>query len=64
MTVVDIIDSFGCNSWMMVGDFNDILRDTNKFRGNRINLNRSSLFYNCINHCNLIDLRFRGSEYT
>lgn len=59
-----IIDSLGCNSRLVEGDFNEILKDYDKNCGNRISINKSYLFRNCINYYNLIDLGFRGSKYT
>ncbi|XP_016566719.2 uncharacterized protein LOC107864811 [Capsicum annuum] len=52
------------NSWLVRGDFNEILRASEKFEGARINQNRSNLFMNYINYCSLIDLGFKGSKYT
>lgn len=48
-------------SWLVGGDFNEILIVGEKFGGSRINPYRSNLFWNYINHCNLIELGFRDS---
>lgn len=46
------------------GDFNEVLKASDKFGGNPTNLNCSNQFWNCINKCNLIDLGYKGSKYT
>ncbi|KAH0669570.1 hypothetical protein KY285_023731 [Solanum tuberosum] len=50
--------------WCVVGDFNEILRQQEKWDGNSTNRSRSSRFWSCVNHCNLIGLGFKGSHYT
>lgn len=56
--------SLSTDLWFVAGDFNDILSQQDKWGGNTINCSRSSRFWSCINHCNLIDLGFKGSSYT
>ncbi|XP_019251154.1 PREDICTED: uncharacterized protein LOC109230077 [Nicotiana attenuata] len=48
----------------MGGDFNEVLKARDKFGGNPIKPNRSNLFWNCVNSCQLVDLGFKGSKYT
>ncbi|XP_075079255.1 uncharacterized protein LOC142164715 [Nicotiana tabacum] len=50
-------------NWFIGGDFNEVLKARDKFRGNPINLSRNNLFCNYINECNLLDLGFKG-KYT
>lgn len=50
--------------WCVVGDFNETLRQQDKWGGKAINRLRSSRFWTCVNNCNLIDLGFKGSRYT
>ncbi|XP_070020692.1 uncharacterized protein [Nicotiana sylvestris] len=50
--------------WLVVGDFNDTLRQEEKFGGRRINRSRSTRFWSCVNFCKLIDLGFKGGRYT
>lgn len=64
MSIVDTMDSLGYDSRLVGGDLNEILTFSNKFDTNKINLSRSNLFWDCINHCNFIYLGFRGSKYT
>lgn len=51
-------------SWFLGGDFNDILSQDEKWGGRVINHARVSPFLSYINHCNLIDLGFKGPKYT
>ncbi|KAH0778499.1 hypothetical protein KY290_004926 [Solanum tuberosum] len=46
------------------GEFNEVLHAREKLGGNNINHNRASLFWNCLNECKMIDLRFKGCKYT
>lgn len=50
--------------WLIGGNFNKVLRASEKFGGNSINRNRVNLFWNCINHYGLNDLGFKGSKFT
>ncbi|XP_070018033.1 uncharacterized protein [Nicotiana sylvestris] len=50
--------------WLMGGDFNDVLNQNEKWGGRSVNRNRSLDFRCCVNHCNLIDLGFKGTRYT
>lgn len=50
--------------WLVAGDFDDILSQSDKVGDSRINHSRSSKFLSCINHCNLIDLGFKDNRYT
>ncbi|XP_070018047.1 uncharacterized protein [Nicotiana sylvestris] len=51
-------------SWFVGGDFNEVLKAIDKFRGHPINTQRSNSFWNCINNCHLVYLGFKGSKYT
>lgn len=64
MYITDTLDAISSNRWLVGGDFPEILRGNDKFGGNRINFNRSSMFWDCINHCKRINLGFRGSKNT
>lgn len=52
------------NSWVIGGDFNEILKSSEKIGGNNIIYSRSFHFWNCINSSGIIDLGFKGSKYT
>lgn len=41
-----------------------LIKARDKFGGNSINSNRSNIFQDCINKCNLVALGFKGSKYT
>ena len=48
----------------MLGDFNEILANADKLGGNPINMRRAQIFKDCLDACNLIDLRFHNLKYT
>lgn len=49
---------------MAIGrDFNELLSNSGK-KGKLINKSHSSEFLDIINHCDLLDLGFKGSKYT
>lgn len=50
--------------WFYLGDFNELLSSADKKRGNPINRTRTSLFRDCLDQCNLLDLGFAGSKFT
>lgn len=51
-------------SWLIGGDFNEILESRDKFGGLPINNNRADKFANFMHSCNLLDLGFQGSRFT
>ncbi|XP_075665186.1 uncharacterized protein LOC142634819 [Castanea sativa] len=50
--------------WIMAGDFNEPLLDGDKFGGRGASLNRSLVFKECLDRCNVIDMGFSGPRYT
>ncbi|KAL0016452.1 hypothetical protein SO802_003521 [Lithocarpus litseifolius] len=58
-----VVDSHNL-PWVIAGDFNEPLCDNNKFGGRSISVNRSLLFKECLDRCNMIDLGFSGRRYT
>ena len=46
--------------WIIVGDFNEVLADGEKFRGRSVNINPSLLFKEYLDACNMVDLGFSG----
>ena len=50
--------------WLMIGDFNEVLSDDDKFGGNHVNLNRALEFKDCLDKCNMVDLGFTGPKFT
>lgn len=62
--MVNTIASNFDTSWLVGGDFNEILIAHDKHSGNLIMPSRVNLFWNCVNHCKLVDLGFKGSKYT
>lgn len=47
-------------SWVIAGDFNEPLIDEDKLGGvgRPVSINRSLLFKDCLNRCNMVDLGF------
>lgn len=64
MSIAGSLYSLNSASWLVGGDFNEILKAFDKFGGNNINIHRATTLWNCINYFKLIDLGFRGSKYT
>ena len=50
--------------WIIVRDFNEVLVDNDKFGGKAVNANRSLLFKDCLDSCNMVDLGFSGPRFT
>ena len=46
-------------SWMVAGDFNSMVSDFEVF-GYAVDRQPCSTFCNCINECNMLDVRFQG----
>lgn len=64
ISLADAMPSLGSNSWVVEGDFNEVLRTSKILGGNPINIHMTSLFWGCINKCNLIDVGFIGRKFT
>jgi len=64
----DLINSIKAShqhdNWLIFGDFNMILHETEKMGGNPIDINIFDNFHNTINNCNLIDLGYMGDIFT
>ena len=50
--------------WIMAGDFSEPLTDEDKFGGRGVNVNRSLLFKECLDSCNMVDMGFSCPRYT
>ena len=51
-------------SWVLAGDFNEPFSDEDKFGGRAVSVNRSLLFKECLDKCNMIDIGFSGPQFT
>ena len=51
-------------SWVIAGDFNEPLVQEDKFGGRAVSVSRSLLFKECLDKCNMIDIRFFGPWFT
>ena len=50
--------------WIIAEDFNEPLVNDDKFEGRVVSLNRSLLFKECLDKCNMIDIGFTGPRYS
>ncbi|GLU06570.1 hypothetical protein SLE2022_235940 [Rubroshorea leprosula] len=50
--------------WMIIGDFNDMVDQSEKFGGNEISQTRVRAYLDCMNNCNMVDLGFIGNRFT
>ncbi|XP_050232964.1 uncharacterized protein LOC126681469 [Mercurialis annua] len=50
--------------WIVLGDFNAVLRDSDRCGGNIANQNDCEEFENCLDNTNLVELKWRGNKYT
>ena len=50
--------------WIIIGDFNEVLVEGDKFGGRSISSNRSLLFKECLDHYSMIDMGFVGPRFT
>ena len=50
--------------WIIASDFNEPLLEDDKFRGRAMSVNRSLLFKECLDKCNMIDIGFSGPRFT
>ena len=50
--------------WVIVGDFNEPLVNDDKFGGRVVSLNRSLLFKECLDKCNMINIGFTRPRYS
>lgn len=50
--------------WVVIGDFNEVCSQTEKWGGNPASKSRMDLFNNTLNDCKLMDLGFLGPKFT
>ena len=50
--------------WALMGDFNEVLSEDEKYRGNPICQRRVRAIKECMDDCNMMDLGFSGPKYT
>ncbi|KAK4260674.1 hypothetical protein QN277_003758 [Acacia crassicarpa] len=52
------------DSWLLVGDFNDLLSQAEKEGGNPRSMRKILNFQSLLSDCNIMDLEFKGSNFT
>ncbi|PNX96792.1 ribonuclease H, partial [Trifolium pratense] len=52
------------NNWLLLGDLNLIIKDSEKYGGNPLENNITMLFRSTLNSCDLQDLGYKGNIYT
>ena len=50
--------------WAVMGDFNDVTKEEEKFGGNGISSRRVNVYNECMDFCNLFYLGFSGPKFT
>ena len=50
--------------WVIAGDFNELLLSEDKFGGRAVSVNRSLLFKESLDKCNMLDIGFAGPCFT
>ena len=50
--------------WILIGDFNDVLEESEKFGGNSLSVRKVREYRECMDHCNMLDLGFSRPKYT
>ena len=50
--------------WVIAGDFNEHLIGEDKLGGRPVSINRSLLFKDCLDICNMVDIGFNGPRFT
>ena len=50
--------------WVLAGDFNEPLMESDNFGGRAISVSRSLLFKECLDKCSMIDIGFSGPRFT
>lgn len=57
--------SFDINKpWLVLGNFNDVLNQSEKFGGRKISNSRTRLYVDAMNNCKLMDIGFVGPKFT
>lgn len=51
-------------SWILIGDFNEVLDESEKFGGNSLSVRKFREYREYMDHCSLLDLGFLGPKYT
>ena len=58
------IDNDGSNPWIVAGDVNQVLYQSEKHGGGFLNLSSATLLVDCLNDCNISELGFSSPPFT
>ena len=50
--------------WILMGDFNEMVDENEKLRGNPISIQRVREYRECMDCCNMLDLSFSSPKFT
>ncbi|GLT33620.1 hypothetical protein SLA2020_081920 [Shorea laevis] len=59
-----VVAHYFTGPWLVIGDFNDVLDQTEKFGGAPVSQPRIRAYSECMNDCNLMDLGYSGGKFT
>jgi hypothetical protein len=63
-SLLKLLAGMGPTPWVCLGDFNEILHQSEKCGGNAKSRSQMEDFHNVLEHCELVDLGFRGPKFT
>jgi len=63
-SINDLYQNRKTSIWLIFGDFNLILKSSEKIGGNGIDYHHTNLFNRTLNKCDLIDLGYKGDQFT
>ena len=61
---LEYVASLHSVSWVIAGDFNEVLMGDDKFGGSSINIDRALRFQECMDICRMINIGFSGPRFT
>jgi exonuclease III len=63
-TINDLYSRKKSHKWLIFGDFNLVLNNSEKHGGNGVDFNHTNLFNSTLNQCDLNDLGYQGYKFT
>jgi hypothetical protein len=62
--LLKVLNQFSLSPWICIGDFNEVILNTEKWGGNNRSSSQMRRFQLALEECELSDLGFRGPKYT